>query len=396
MDVTAEARRWLERRTGVLSPYARRLEPLDGEPRRFLQHAAERLGSPHRAFPVVHVAGSSGKGTTAWLCARILEESGLRTGLSWSPHLTDERERALVSFRKPPRESLARAVLEIAAASEDAPGRPTWAGVMALAALLVFREAGADAAVMECGLGGAHDATGFMEAPVCILTSVEAEHTERLGRDTALIAAEKAAIASRGALLVCAPLGEAELAAARAVAEERGAAFETAGSPSDPPRAVSEALARRAAERAAALAGKRAVIPPGFSSLVVPGRDHLLRKGGLTVLLDGAHTPASLALFARAVSRRFRRPPRLLFGCTPPRRPEELLPLVAPACSEAVTVVPSPGGGWRSPGSDDPDPVGSFLSRGGEAVVTGSFHLVGEVMKRLGVEPFGDFGQNPL
>ena len=382
------ALRWLEEHTSFSRPYDRRNMPLDSEVRRFCSEASARLGNPHKSGFMVSVAGSKGKGTVSHLLCHHLMASGLSTGMALSPHLVDIRERSLVNLKMPSLEELGTAIIDISAISGVIEGRATFSGILSLAAMQVFAKMRLDACIIECGLGGEHDSTGFIGAPLCILTSVELEHTAQLGTDRCSIAAEKAGIVSEGATLVCASIGEPELRTVKKLVDARGARLVVVDTRGLSARETNERLAITALSEFGALFGVM-VTEADISEVTVPARDDLRTVGDAAVLFDGAHTPASLDNLASRIQKRFHRPPALVFGCSPPRDPDLLSERIRTQCSTAYFVsiggTPPPDG-FREVTIDE---LPELFEREKHAVVTGSFHLVGDVMKHLGICPYG-------
>ncbi|MBI5420436.1 MAG: bifunctional folylpolyglutamate synthase/dihydrofolate synthase [Deltaproteobacteria bacterium] len=161
--------------------------------------AFEISGHPERAFRVLHVAGTNGKGSTASFAERIVRGFSLGpVGLFTSPHLVSPEERIRVDGRKIPREALSRALRKAAEFSDfiaAACGAPlsyfeemTWAGCD------WFRRKTAWIAVMEAGLGGRWDATNACMPAVSVITTIGIDHREWLGRTLGEIASEKAGI----------------------------------------------------------------------------------------------------------------------------------------------------------------------------------------------------------
>ncbi len=183
-----------------------------------------RLGDPQRQLRVVHVAGSKGKGSTALLCEALLREAGATTGTFTSPHLERWTERFRIDGRDVSDEALAE-VLSALRPEVDAlrrePEPPSFFDVTTAAGLALFRDAAVDVAIVEVGLGGRLDSTNVVEPAVCCITSIELEHTDKLGDTLAAIAGEKAGIAKPGVPLVVGPLAPEALA----VAESRARAL---------------------------------------------------------------------------------------------------------------------------------------------------------------------------
>lgn len=179
--------------------------------RRFL----EFLGNPERAYPIIHVAGTKGKGSVCALCASALEAGGYRVGLYTSPHLQDYTERIQINGAPIPREELIKLVDEIRPFLDQGTEITTFEITTALA-LLYFARQKVTAAVLEVGLGGRLDATNAVQPNVTVITSISYDHTQVLGDTLAEIAAEKGGIIKRGVPVIIAPQQEE----ARAVFEK--------------------------------------------------------------------------------------------------------------------------------------------------------------------------------
>jgi dihydrofolate synthase / folylpolyglutamate synthase len=158
------------------------------------------LGHPERRYPAVHITGSKGKGSVAAMAQAILTAHGLRTGLFTSPHLVSYRERIRLNDAAIPCDDLVETVertesvaveLERSGAIDRA---PTFFELTTAVALDWFARAGAEAAVVEVGIGGRLDATNVLDARVGVVTTVELEHTDILGPTLASIATEKSGI----------------------------------------------------------------------------------------------------------------------------------------------------------------------------------------------------------
>jgi dihydrofolate synthase/folylpolyglutamate synthase len=167
-----------------------------------MRRLLEAVGSPERDIAVYHVAGTKGKGTVAEMLGCCLGAAGRRAGVYTSPHLRHVRERILVGGRPIPKRAFARLVEDMRPRLLIPRERPTFFEIMTALALCWFREARAEAAVLEVGLGGRFDATNVVTPRVGIITSISLEHTRYLGRTLRAIAGEKAGIAKRGVPLV--------------------------------------------------------------------------------------------------------------------------------------------------------------------------------------------------
>jgi dihydrofolate synthase/folylpolyglutamate synthase len=156
-----------------------------------------KLGNPHQQVPIVHVAGTNGKGSVCAYLSSVLAEAGYRVGRYTSPHLVDWPERICLNERQIAPETLAEVLLQvrdaIADLSEDE--TPTQFEVITAAAWCYFAQQQVDVAVIEVGLGGRLDATNVCDRPlVTVITSISREHWQQLGPTLADIAREKAGI----------------------------------------------------------------------------------------------------------------------------------------------------------------------------------------------------------
>ncbi len=188
----------------------------------------EFLGHPERAYPVIHAAGTNGKGSTCAILEAIFRAAGYRTGLFTSPHLIHQGERVQVDRNILTREAIidyTRRLKPVAESIErEFPDHhPTFFEFMTGMAFLRFAEARVDVGIIETGLGGRLDATNVVDPEVSVITSISLDHTEILGDTLEQIATEKAGIIKPGKPVVMGLLPiEAERVIER-IAAERGA-----------------------------------------------------------------------------------------------------------------------------------------------------------------------------
>ncbi|MBI5028371.1 MAG: dihydrofolate synthase, partial [Actinobacteria bacterium] len=168
------------------------------------------LGSPERSLPVILIAGTNGKGSTALMIDSLLRALGLRVGRYASPHLVDVTERISIDGEPISAEAFDALVEEVSPLVELVDAqllegvRMTFFEVMTALAYAAFADAPVDVAVVEVGLGGRWDATNIVEAEVAVVCPVDLDHTHLLGGKVAEIAAEKAGIIKAGAKAVLA------------------------------------------------------------------------------------------------------------------------------------------------------------------------------------------------
>ncbi|MBK7820856.1 MAG: bifunctional folylpolyglutamate synthase/dihydrofolate synthase [Tessaracoccus sp.] len=182
----------------------------------------ELLGDPQRAMPVIQVAGTNGKGSTAIMIETVLRAAGLRTGRFASPHLSDVRERIVIDGEPISEERFDEVWADIApyVAMVDEQAHDgvamTFFEVITGMAYAAFADAPVDVAVMEVGLGGRWDATSVADATVAVVAPIGLDHTHILGTTIAEIAGEKAGIIKPGSTAV---LAGQDPAAARVLLE---------------------------------------------------------------------------------------------------------------------------------------------------------------------------------
>ena len=152
----------------------------------------DRLGNPHASYPVIHIAGTNGKGSTAAMLAAILRAFGKKTGLFTSPHLIKPNERIRVGNTLVSDEFIIRKVEEWRVHIDEL--GITFFEVLTALGMEYFKEQSVDYAVIETGLGGRLDATNVVNPIASIITSVSMDHENILGDNLAQIAGEKAGI----------------------------------------------------------------------------------------------------------------------------------------------------------------------------------------------------------
>lgn len=162
------------------------------------------LEDPQEKIRVIHIAGTSGKGSTAYLTSVALHSQGFTTGLHLSPHLVDIRERCLVNNQYISEEKFVRYLNEILTAVEKVHqssfGSPTYFEILVALAFYIFWKEKVDFAVMETGLGGLYDGTNVVRNPgkITVITQIGLDHMNILGNTIDKIAHQKAEIIHSG------------------------------------------------------------------------------------------------------------------------------------------------------------------------------------------------------
>ena len=160
-----------------------------------IERLLANLGNPNQRVPIIHVAGTNGKGSVCAYLSSVLTQAGYRVGRYTSPHLVDWTERICLNEQPISAPALEKVVRQVQQAIQPGTNIPTQFEVITAAAWLYFAQANVDVAVIEVGLGGRLDATNVCSQPlVTIITSISREHWQHLGPTLADIAREKAGI----------------------------------------------------------------------------------------------------------------------------------------------------------------------------------------------------------
>jgi len=308
-----------------------------GGARTGLRELLRRHGNPQSRVRCVRVAGSKGKGSTALVMESILERAGYRTGVFTSPHLLDWSERVRIGGRDIACGALTRWLQQLDPDLRALRDAARWQGpdffeVCLVIALLAFAEARVDWALIECGIGGDGDATAVCQASMALITSIEREHADIIGPEVIDIAREKCGIIRPGLTVVAGSLPPAARGVLHAATQANEAALYECGDAfginhlihNGAPvlhyqdelgtlvLPVHDALAWLAGNVAVAVAAVRHLpatpvddvgIIEALSALQLPGRLETF-PGPPHWLVDSAHTQASSALLARALSAR--------------------------------------------------------------------------------------------
>jgi dihydrofolate synthase / folylpolyglutamate synthase len=283
-------------------------------------HLLERLGNPHRQVPVIHVAGTNGKGSVCAYLSSVLTTAGYQVGRYTSPHLMDWSERITLNEQSIATDTLLKALQQVEAAIDLSQPSPTQFEVLTAAAWCIFVEAAVEVAVIEVGLGGRLDATNVCDRPLAtIITSLSLEHWQRLGPSLSNIAREKAGILKAG----CPAILGALPTEATQVVQERIDQLNCPAQWAKPaqwlpnhtrpsPWAIAEDIAyplpllgdMQLTNSALAIATVRALrqqgwsisddaIQAGMANTRWPGRLQWTEWQGMKLLIDGAHNPAA-------------------------------------------------------------------------------------------------------
>ena len=333
------------------------------------------LGNPQNSFPSVQIAGTNGKGSTAVMLESICREARISVGLFTSPHLISITERIRINGEEIPKAEFARLTEQVKQTADELVRSgelqtlPTFFEHVTAIALLAFREAQVELAILETGLGGRLDSTTAAGAQVVAITPIALDHQDYLGSTLAEIAAEKAAIIRSGVTTIVAPQHVEALEVIKARCDEIGVKARFASAPTNvavaegsvPGRvcatfetrndryenvclglrgrhqainaATTVVLAEGLAERGFDLS--RHVILSGLQNAKHPGRLEIL-DGNPPVLFDGAHNPAAARALHDYLEEFIDQPITLLFGAMRDKPLSEIAGILFPLARQVI------------------------------------------------------------
>ncbi len=383
------------------------------------------IGHPERATPVIHIAGTNGKGSVAAMLEAIFSTAGWRTGLYTSPHLVKLGERVQVARQILTEDEIVAYTRELRpiaeAVSQGSPDdHPSFFEFMTAMAFLQFARKRCDIAIIETGLGGRLDATNVVVPEVAVITSIGLDHCDMLGDTLEKIAAEKAGIIKHGKPVVIGRLPPEAEAVIRRVATEQGAPVfsvrevfgeDIAGYPvtafeGDYQRwnAATAVLVARCFDARWRLTGD--TVARGLREARWPGRWQRATIGGRPLILDASHNPEGAGVLdaqLRALVTETERKPVVVTGVLGVARARPLLETISRYAAEIHLVMPqqSRASGFEELEALIPKTFGGRVTRATVAgvfpdattctvggpddtvVVTGSIYLLGEVMARI-------------
>lgn len=332
------------------------------------------LGNPQHSFASVQIAGTNGKGSTAAMLDSICRQAGIRAGLFTSPHLISITERIRIAGADISTHEFARFATKVKDAAERLVEQgtlqtlPTFFEHVTAIALLAFKEAGIELAILETGLGGRLDATTVAGASVVAITPIAFDHQDYLGATLGEIAAEKAAIIRPGAAAVIAPqepeafeviqrrLTECQVQALRddyevsiADATADGRFIFTFQTRDELYQSVKTGLRGRhqITNAATAIRIAEALNHQGWkipATAIIVGIERAEHAGRLELaeryLLDGAHNPSAAQTLLSYLNEFVKVPLTLVFGAMRDKNLEEMAAILFPAATQIVLTQP--------------------------------------------------------
>lgn len=347
-----------------------RIDSLTVEP---IRRLCEAMGDPHLAYPVIHVTGTNGKGSTAQMITRLLMARGLTVGTYTSPHLQHVNERIRRNGESISDADFAEQIAGVADVEAITGVRPTYFEAMTAAAFRWFADVAVDVAVVEVGMLGRWDATNIVESSVAVVTNIALDHTEFAGPTLVDIASEKAGIIKPMSAVV---VGETDAALVEIFRSEGGASMLVRGDDFEtidnslavggrlvdlrtPTTIYSDvfvplhgahqgdnaSVALTAVETFFAAPLSDEVVREGFGSVEMPGRFEVLGVQPLTII-DGAHNPHGADVCAQVFFEDFQPEGRRILVMGTLRDPAEMVAAIRADEFDVVhaCTAPSPRG----------------------------------------------------
>ncbi|MGC6456675.1 MAG: bifunctional folylpolyglutamate synthase/dihydrofolate synthase [Coraliomargaritaceae bacterium] len=381
-----------------------------------MQRFVAALGNPHKQFPLIHVAGTNGKGSVCAMLETLYQNNGYKTGLFTSPHLVHLGERVQVNRCPLTMEDIDRYTSRLRTVAEDldeeTPGsHPTFFEFMAAMAFLHFAESKVNIALIETGLGGRLDATNIVDPELSIITTISLDHTEMLGETLTEIAGEKAGIVKPKKPILIGHLPPEAQTVVRRIAAERSSPLlkleKRFPTREDLPETnlfgafqrINAGLALQATEILSKSFPIRSI--QAFRHVDWPGRWQKLEISKRTLILDATHNPEGAQQLTDSLSS-LNNKPIVVAGTLGEERGRHLMQAIAPYAREVYLVEPNQPRALPATYLQNCLPAESTfpihasqvealfsqdeckIGEPGDTIVcTGSIYLIGEILQRL-------------
>ncbi len=333
------------------------------------------LGSPQESLKIIHVAGTSGKTSTAYYTAALLKRAGYRVGLTISPHTIEMNDRVQIDGQPLAEETFARDFEEFLQLIVDSGLRPMYFEIMFGFALWEFARLGASHAVVEVGVGGLLDTTNVLTAPdkVCIITDIGFDHMHILGHTIPEIAAQKAGIIQSHNVAFTYDQGSAVLGAIHDRSRLKQAEVHIYSEDDilklDLPlfQRRNFSLARQAVAYVCEKDGRKLTddMVQSASKILIPGRMETVMIGGKHVILDGAHNGQKMNALLQSVQAMYPgQPIAMLLGFIESAGADARLDDCLSLCGKAATTLIATQFGGPEDAPHVSVPVGDIIQKG--------------------------------
>ncbi len=381
-----------------------------------LDHTKEllkKLGDPQNKLPAIHIAGTSGKGSTAYYCAALLKEAGYTVGLMVSPHVSKVSERAQVNGHPLSEIEYSSYITEFKTIIESFNEEVTYIEFLTCFAYWLFAKLKLDYMVIEVGLGGRLDSTNTItrKNTVRVITDIGLDHTEILGNTLDKIANEKAGIIHEGDVVCINRQNELIMNTIQAVAKKNKAQLIVV-KPRSPLPYEPKGFQARNWQLALTAVAQRLLIDnhakltnsqlQGAAGIMIPGRFEVFKGDDETIVLDAAHNPQKVAALMNTIKNTYIYRPIvavIAFGINKTTNVNESLDIIKNGANKVLyTEFTVEGDENRKAIKFNDSIVDPWLAltearlwareNHGIVLVTGSFYLISNVRKRL-MKEFG-------
>jgi dihydrofolate synthase/folylpolyglutamate synthase len=271
------------------------------------------LGNPQETFKTLHVAGTSGKTSTAYYCAALLKASGHNVGLTVSPHVDTVNERVQINGAPMPEADFCAALTAFLELIKTAPVQPSYFELMVALAYWQFARQNVEYAVIEVGLGGLLDGTNVIHRPdkICIITDIGLDHTEILGDTIEKIAKQKAGIIQPGNTVFMCTQDASVITIVQAASDDKQATLNVLPKASAIP--INDLPAFQQRNLGLATAAVNFAVERDFQELVsdaiietaaktiIPARLERRTVNNKTIIIDGSHNQQKLTTLIESI-----------------------------------------------------------------------------------------------
>jgi dihydrofolate synthase/folylpolyglutamate synthase len=275
------------------------------------------VGNPQDNMKVIHVAGTSGKTSTAYFITSLLTEAGYTTGLTVSPHIDHINERTQINLQPLPEREYCQELAEFLDLVDASGLSPSHFEVLVAFSYWVFNKRKVDYAVVEVGLGGLLDGTNVVTRPdkICVITDIGFDHIDVLGKTLHEIAAQKAGIVHDENKVFMYDQAQEVMEVVRTTVRKKHADLHVIKERSDDRvkhlptfQQRNFGLALNVAEFVLADGGHEYLSDTHIrqaTEVLIPGRMETVQKGSMTLVMDGAHNEQKIDAMVRAMQQKF-------------------------------------------------------------------------------------------
>ena len=364
--------------------------------------------SPHKSYPLIHIAGTKGKGSTAYMLSAILQKAGYKVGLYTSPHISDVRERIQVNGKMISRNffsSLINSTYDIRHTIYDI--RPTYFEVLTIIGFEYFKKQKVDIAIIETGLGGRFDATNIIKPLISVITDISKDHTKELGDTLKKIAYEKSGIIKRGVPCISSSNKKAVVEVVKEQCRKKGSVYLKSRGEffSGPTKLKGEHQKRNFKTvltvikvlRDKGFLIKKSDVIFALSNISIPGRFEVIKTKPL-IVFDGAHNNESAKCLCQTLKKEYPKKKYVfILGILNNKDIKGICMELSKVSNDFVLIKP------ENPRAAEPEELAKHLKgkkiyieqspkkaynkakglagKNGVVVVTGSFYVIGKLRK---------------